>query len=347
MINFIHVGDYKTGTTWLQKYAFDTHPEIDYLGDPFRYKVDGEFNRYMYELGDTRDVDFQPEILKAKISEKLCHIYKPNKITGISREALSASNYLTGEHAKRNAERIKAIFGDVKIIFIIREQFSMLASLYSQYIKMGGTLCIADFVFDAYECRGLLERLKYHKTLDMYADIFGKNNVYFDLFERFRLNKNNFLKDIYSFIGCKNTAFLPPEGSKKVNSSLTEGGVLFARFCNHFIRSYHHNRAVNLIPFDKIITKFLPEEKKTMMIEYTEETILPSYGEMDAENRLLFALNSALLGKIRTVSEKITVGNKIKLPGEIEEKLKDRFKESNAVLLKKYNLPVDQHGWSL
>ena len=347
MINFIHVGDYKTGTSWMQKYAFDMHPEINYLGDPFNKKVDGEFNQLMYELVDSRDVDFKADMFRGKIVKKLNNICNFDKITGMSREAFSASNYITGEHARRNAERIKAIFGAVKIIFIIRQQFSMLASIYSQYIKIGGTLSITDFILDPFECRGILERLKYHKTLSMYAEIFGKDNVHFDLFERFRKDKKDSLKDIYTFIGCKDTDFFPSEDKTVVNRSLTTHGAAFARFCNHFIRSYHHNRAAKFIPIDKIIAKILPKEKKVELIKNTEQVIIPSYGKLDAKYRLLFAVNSLLLGKIKRLSEKISIGQKIKVPAEIRKKLEDQFKESNTILLQRYDLPVDQYRWTL
>lgn len=347
MINFIHIGDYKTGTSWMQKYAFNLHPEIKYLGDPFNKKVDKEFNQLMYELVDSRDVDFNADTFRAKIVKKLNKISSLDKITGMSREAFSASNYITGEHARRNAERIKAVFRDVKIIFIIREQFSMLASIYSQYIKMGGTLTITDFILDSFECRGILERLKYHKTLAMYLEIFGSDKVHFDLFERFRKNKRHFLKDIYAFIGCRDADFFPSEDKTIVNISLTTVGVAFARFCNHFIRSYHHNRAAKFIPVDKMIAKILPKEKKVEMIKNTEQTIIPSYGKLDAKYRLCFAVNSLLLGRIKGLSEKIPFGQKIKVPAEIKKNLEDQFKESNTILLQRYNLPVDQYRWTL
>lgn len=223
----------------------------------------------------------------------------------------------------------------------------MLASIYTQYIKMGGTLSITDFILDSFECRGILERLKYHKTLSMYAKIFGKNNVHFDLFERFRKDKRSFLKDIYAFIGCRDTDFFRSEDKTVVNRSLTTVGATFARFCNHFIRSYHHNRAAKFIAFDKIIAEILPKEKKVEIIKNTEQVIIPSYGELDAKYRLLFAISSHLLDKIRRLSEKIPFGQKIKVPAEIRKNLDDQFKESNNILLERYKLPVDQYGWAL
>jgi len=54
-----------------------------------------------------------------------------------------------------------------------------------------------------------------------------------------------------------------------------------------------------------------------------------------------------LLGKIRKVSEKISIGQKIKVPAEIRKNLGEQFKESNTILLQRYNLPVDQYGWTI
>ena len=91
----------------------------------------------------------------------------------ISTETLSSTDLITGENAKRTAERIKTLFGQVKIIYVIRDQLTMILSIYSQYVKMGGTQNITDFVFDPILARGLFERLRYHKSIEMYFELFG------------------------------------------------------------------------------------------------------------------------------------------------------------------------------
>ena len=105
ILDFIHVGDYKTGTTWLQRSVLPFHPEIEYLGDVFKKK---ELQDVLRELVDVRDLDFDAKKLRKKFTKNSNKGSK--KIYWISREALSQSNYITGENAKRNAVRLKEVF---------------------------------------------------------------------------------------------------------------------------------------------------------------------------------------------------------------------------------------------
>ena len=115
LINFIHTGDYKTGTTWMQHHAFEEHPEITYLGGPFK---DKEFEKLLFALVRSRDLDFDSKKIAQQFRKRILPL-STSKITGISREGLSASDIITGENALRTALRIKEVFGVPKIIFVI------------------------------------------------------------------------------------------------------------------------------------------------------------------------------------------------------------------------------------
>ncbi|MDC3244814.1 hypothetical protein OAU16_01050 [Gammaproteobacteria bacterium] len=101
IIDFVHVGDYKTGTSWLQRSIFPFHPEIQYLGDYFKKN---ELKEVLIELVVIRDLDFDSKKLRKKFNDNF--ILNNNKICGLSRESLSQSNYIDGENAERNAKRI-------------------------------------------------------------------------------------------------------------------------------------------------------------------------------------------------------------------------------------------------
>jgi hypothetical protein len=344
LVDFIHVGDYKTGTSWLQRRLFNTHPEIQYLGDFFSNK---ELQLVLRELVDTRDLDFNGKELNRRFND---HFSKENgKITGISREALSQSNYITGEHARRNAERIKSVFGETKIIYVIREQYSMISSLYSQYIKMGGTQSFKQWFLDPISCMGIVERLKYHKNIQMYHDIFGEDNVLVLFYEELKLDKNSYLEKIYKFIGCSETNFIPKEASQAVNTSLTTYGIFFSRLCNRFFRNTLHNSTSNIIPIDKIISFFITKNKKERMIKNTVNSIIPCYSGIDDEQRLLYAINVGMMYKIKKISEKIKFGKSpiLDFDCNTKQKLDKHFTESNLILRDKYLLDVDAYNWTL
>ena len=97
MIDLIHIGDYKTGTSWWQSRALPAHSEICFLDDPIEHK---EIVHLMHQLVDSRDLDFDPELLKAKFEHELDKLDCVDKKKVICREALSGT-YTTGDHAAR------------------------------------------------------------------------------------------------------------------------------------------------------------------------------------------------------------------------------------------------------
>lgn len=341
IVDFIHVGDYKTGTSWLQETVFPYHPEIDYLGDHFANK---HLNIAFRDLVDTRDLDFDAFRLRNDFRQ---NIKRRDKIIGVSREVLSQSNYITGEHAKRNAERLYEVFGNVKIVYVVREQFSMLASIYSQYLKMGGTRSFDDWFLDPVECRGIIERLKYDKNILMYQEIFGKENVLILLFEELQSEKELFLKKLYQFVGCEDSSFIPKESDRNVNSGLTSHGAFLSKILHRLVRNNYHNFKSSFLSVDKLIYKVVSAETKKRRDQFSKEYVLPNYKELDRKQRILFSINMGLMGKITSFCEKIKTGNKIKVPQQTQEMLKPYFIESNIKLQEQYGLNVKKFGWTL
>jgi hypothetical protein len=339
LIDFIHVGDYKTGTTYLQKEIFPNHPEIQYLGDTFTNSIHEEIFR---KIVDMRDLDFNSDILKSKYERSYT---KERKYTGVSREALSQSNFITGEHAKRNAERIKSIFGNVKIIYVIRDQISMLESIYSQYIKMGGTRSFNNWFLDPIECRGIIERLKYDKNIQMYYDIFGKDNVLVLLYDELKEDKQKFINKIFTFIGVKTNIKLLKQKQKKVNSSLTTVGGLFLRIMNKCLRNQHHRHESTILHIDKIIYLLLSKRNKEKLGEKSKHYILPNYHMLDEKQRILYTINMILTNKARLLAEKISIGQKIKITDNVKKKIIPYFISSNNLLKEIYELSIDKYNW--
>lgn len=341
IIDFIHVGDYKTGTTWLQESVFPFHPEIQFLGDHFE---DNELKQVLTELTDVRDLEFNDKKLRNKFIQNMR--LENNKISGISREALSQSNYITGEHAKRNTQRLKEVFGEAKIIYVIREQISMLGSIYSQYIKMGGTRNFNDWFLDPIECRGIIERLKYDKNIAMYEEVFGKQNVLVLLFEELRSDKKSFLKKLYSFIGCKNIDFEPIESKKVINTSLTTHGALVSRSLQKLFRNSYNYRST-FLNIDKFIYFLLPKKLINKIDISNRVFLFPQYEFLDKKQRVLYSINTWIMAKITKFCERIKTGKKIKVPKNITKDILPLFKDSNNTLKDRHGLDLVKNGWYL
>ena len=341
MIDAIHIGDYKTGTSWLQQYAFQQHPELVYVDWPSTYP---KIAQLFYELTGARDLDFDAVSLSDRFKVELDKIDRTGKKLIVSRESL-CGEFVSGEHAKRIAERLFQVFGPTKILLVIREQLSMLASIYSQHVKIGGTLSLRDFIWDPIEAKNLINRLSYEKQIQAYIEIFGAENVSVKLFDELQHDKAGFLQSIFSFIGCRDVNFLPNEPGSN-NPSLTTVGIACQRLLNRFART-HNNPSALVFPLDKLIALFLTNHQKNRLLSSAMIQLPWASVQENPEPYLLYAINMALNQKFSDCCELIRIGEKIEIPVDMRDSLRAAFVPGNQILVNQYGLNLQKYGWAL
>jgi hypothetical protein len=118
-------------------------------------------------------------------------------------ERLSGNPHSGGYDSKQIADRLKKVIPDAKILIVIREQESMILSTYFQYVKIGGTLNIDDYINPMKDGWGRVpmfnkNHLKYHLLIQYYESIYGKKNVLVLPFELFVNEPKNFIHRIIS-----------------------------------------------------------------------------------------------------------------------------------------------------
>lgn len=166
----IHPGFHKTGTSWLQDSVFSkevlfnslfTHTEIDAL------------------LVRLHDLDFDPAEVHSAAKPRLA-AGQAGSIPVVSSEILSGTMFDGSRDSKVLADRLKASFPEAKILLTVRNQSSILASVYVQYLKRGGRKKFAEFL--NYSCEPgyrwfVPSCLNLGQLTAYYAELYGKENV--------------------------------------------------------------------------------------------------------------------------------------------------------------------------
>ena len=201
---YVHIGLPKNLSTTLQRDYFDKHPEIYHLGVGIGSNIDyinpkiasACENHFQYSKNfsyrkqkDSIKSSFNQEFIKFKADHT-------KKACGISLELLSFTFTPDQIEIEEKAKRVFEAFGkDTKIILIVREQFSLLESLYKEAIKIGyygGYLDYLEYIYYSRD-RNFIFDFQYDYLFEIYSKYFGYNNVEVLVIENFR-NKNGDLK---------------------------------------------------------------------------------------------------------------------------------------------------------
>src|SRR6476620_7065056 len=155
MQKFIHIGYPKCFSTTLQREFFSFHSQIhyggvgtgesniDFINDEINLLVESGliyFRNILYQKEKKRFVS-----VVANFVEEAESLGK--KLAGISSEHLSFSFTPQTIDLEVKLDRLRELFGeDTKIIIVLREQLSLVASLYREYVNMGYQYNFGEFL---------------------------------------------------------------------------------------------------------------------------------------------------------------------------------------------------------
>ncbi len=217
---------------------------------------------------------------------------------------------MTGLGKVSLAENLKRI-GANKIIITIRNQATLLDSIYRQYIQEGGVASF-DFFIKEWRFSFNLKHLNFYRIIKFYKNLFGEENVLVLLNEELYKNEQETIKKIEDFTSSKYEPNKEKLNPKTANISITNCSVKLLRFVNHFIRSHH--RPSNFL---------LPHFVRTFYFRYLLQRFLDPY----------------LLAKI---CKKKSFLNKKNM-----KIIQERYKEDNRKLIRKYGLKLEEHGYPI
>ena len=171
-----HIGYNKTATSWLQEQIFPLHSEIEYLGHSASFSLNKYKHSWARKIIYASLFDFHRD--QGQIKEELNEAVEKSEGRRLllSNEGLTGSIWNRSMDALQYAHRLQELAPDGGVLVCIRNQFSMLLSLYFQYIIEGGVASFADFFVKANGGNFYffsLDHLKYDRLISYYKNLFG------------------------------------------------------------------------------------------------------------------------------------------------------------------------------
>jgi hypothetical protein len=225
----IHPGFHKTGTTFLQTEVF-TDTRL--------------FRLLWWHEGADRfvarphDLDFDPAPGRADIAARRAEPCAEGLIDVVSSEILCGTPFYGSRECAARAHRLKAVFGQGRILLTVRRQQAIIRAVYVQYLKQGGTLGPERFFDQApeFDYFGFdAGNYEFHKLAELYAELFGKDNVLVLTQETLQREPDEFLRRLCVFCGVENGAERIAMGEKdKQGVSPPASGLPVLRLANRF-----------------------------------------------------------------------------------------------------------------
>lgn len=200
----IHIGFPKTGTTSLQEGLFARHPGIQLLGVPY---AEEPMRQIIQDLRFRQSYHHDMEDLRERYRQFASAHVDEQRVTLISDEDLVCMNEAD---QTLKAERLCGLVGDAKIIITIREQFSFLESLYlwkvenSNRLRFDSIESWLQFSWDRFH-KFDLAMLRHSDFVDIYAGVFGAENVGIFLFEDMIEDEADYVQRLAAFMDVDET----------------------------------------------------------------------------------------------------------------------------------------------
>jgi Sulfotransferase family len=206
----VHIGHHKTGTTFLQSHIFCN-------------KDKGFFDPWTVDSGEaiehfvlTHPRRFDPRVVREAF-DAARGAGGDGRVPVISHEDLCGYPVYARYYGFEVADRLHATFPEARVLIVIREQRSMLRSLYGQYVKQDGEWPIEMFLGNGAERTGFapicrLDHLEYDLLAGHYIERFGRDRVLVLPFEELQRDSIRFEQRVHDFAGtgAQADAQLPP-----------------------------------------------------------------------------------------------------------------------------------------
>lgn len=242
----IHIGYYRTASTFLQKRVF---PIID---KDFKFK--DNLKIALENIVYPNSMRFNEKEIRNNLKNYISLKGMDNKTRVFSYECLTGHPYSGGANQNEILQRLKKIFPSAFILLIFREQRDHIKSMYKKYVKDGGKKNINFFLEKRSSFHSLSftkSYLNYYDLITKYQKTFGKKKVLALPYELLKYSPNNFISEISEFLNTK--VDYKTIRFEKVNESSETGLFELDRIINNF---YNRDPIIDLFVKDNMYKKY-------------------------------------------------------------------------------------------
>jgi len=263
-VPLIHIGYPKALSSWMQKWLFTPQNGFCKVMDSLTLQL-FLIDATPFTFDTTKALEWMEKSRKETLhhqgqgSENLQEV-----LTG---ESLVGHTHCGGYNAKTNADRLKQLCPQAKILIIVREQKATIRSLYKTFITWGMPHSI-DRILHPVEPnlspQFNLDFLRYDLLVDYYQQLYGKENVLVLPYEAFAENGADFVRRIFVFCDMAQAE----EKIKKlplnrlVNRGQTLLNLFIERWRNYVLVSSPFNYAGWFTPTEASLKRRIGRSKK-------------------------------------------------------------------------------------
>lgn len=198
----IRIGYHKCASTHLGLQVLPKHPEIHHLGKP--YRADDLVREVVERIIDARPFDLERcrDLAAAHVAPS-----GEQAVVSVSDGRLAFRSCVAGSEVP---ERLRAVFGDCRILITIRRHADFLTSLYVQDIGIGRTGVGIDDWLAANWDAGLNLRCyaAFAPVIARYRQAFGPDRVWVSLLEQFTDDLSTVAASLGAFLRVDSGALL-------------------------------------------------------------------------------------------------------------------------------------------
>jgi Sulfotransferase family len=196
----VHIGYHKTGTSWLQHFVFED--PVSGYGSVGHQSPTHPVRRLVAE----HPLHYDRRRIRRAFERLIRKVEAQGLLPVVSLERLSGNPYAGGHDSRQIADRLHDALPDARVLVVIREQRSLLAAIYKQYVKAGGTASLEQFLRPPTDRSALghcfdFRFYEYDHLIGYYHRLYVPDNVLVLPFDQFVRDGRGFVERIASFAG--------------------------------------------------------------------------------------------------------------------------------------------------